>query len=383
MKKIGVIGMGRLGLAFALSLERSGFEVWGSDLNQKRLEKIRNKELKSPEPFVEKYISKNKNLSLTTNNCKVAKFSEVCFVIVRTPSKPGGGYDHSQVDSVLDDVESLKPKNKPEKVAICSTVMPGYTDKVASQIQSDLFYNPEFIAQGNIIDDQENPDLVLVGSPDGEKDEDLHHIYNKMTKNSPSFHFMDRKSAEIAKIALNCFCTTKISFANMVGDLVKEVGHDPNEVLDAIGDDSRVGHEYLNYGFGYGGPCFPRDNRALAKAGESFGVDMPISKATDEMNEQHLDNQIGRFVQKYHPDNTQVVFKGEHIDKTRLPNSEKEKVVLEPITYKPAVDILKESQQLEFAKRIADIGYEVVVADTPETIQQLHSENFKFLECKN
>lgn len=362
-KTISVIGIGRLGLPFALSLERSGYDVIGCDIREDYVKDLRRKMVDTPEPLVEKYLRDATDFFATTDAEYAVKHSDITFVIVKTPSKPNGRYDHSQIESVVDDIRSVEKGSN--KLVIMSTVMPGYTDDLDSRLENyDIFYNPEFIAQGRIVEDQENPDMVLVGTPDGSADHDLSEIYHEMTDNNPPISFMPRLSSEITKLTLNCFCTTKISFANMVGDLVKEVGQDPHAVLEAIGHDDRVGHEYLGYGFGYGGPCFPRDNRAIATFGNDHGHDMKISIATDEINEQHLDFQVKEFLENHDKDE-KVVFPGEHVD------YDGDGVEVCSVTYKPGVAILRESQQLEFAKRLAGEGYDVEVHDDKRTIENL------------
>ena len=109
---------------------------------------------------------------------------------------------------------------------------------------------------------------------------------------------MNALSAEITKLSLNCFLTTKISFANMIGDISEKVGGETSKILNAIGSDSRVGNKYLGYGYGYGGPCFPRDNRALSIFANDNEIDAVISKATDKMNVKHLEYQLNMFYRK-------------------------------------------------------------------------------------
>lgn len=173
-----------------------------------------------------------------------------------------------------------------------------------------------------------------------------------MIASDPIVNKMSRLEAEITKLSVNCFLTTKISYANMIGDIANKMGCNPDKILSAIGSDSRIGNKYLKSGFGFGGPCFPRDNRALAKCAECVGVDALISKATDEMNKKHLQYQIEEFVKK-NPD--------KHIP-----------VEMEYVTYKKESPILEESQQLQFALQLKELGYSVKLLDTrPEVLEQL------------
>ena len=126
--------------------------------------------------------------------------------------------------------------------------------------------------------------MVLIGQGNTEAGDILQKMYEDMTLNKPRIHRMSRVEAEITKIGLNCFLTTKISYANMIGDIVTKSGGNPDTVLSAIGDDTRIGDKYIKYGYGYGGPCFPRDNRVLALYAEDLGIDALISKASDSSN---------------------------------------------------------------------------------------------------
>jgi nucleotide sugar dehydrogenase len=159
---------------------------------------------------------------------------------------------------------------------------------------------------------------------------------------------MSRTEAELTKLSVNCFLTTKISYANMIGDIAGRLGCNSNKVMEAIGNDSRIGSKYLKPGFGFGGPCFPRDNRALAKCGEEVGVDAVISKATDEMNEKHLQYQIEDFV-KSNPDINKIV-------------------EIDFVTYKKDSILIEESQQLKFVCALQTLGYTINILDQREEV---------------
>jgi UDPglucose 6-dehydrogenase len=165
---------------------------------------------------------------------------------------------------------------------------------------------------------------------------------------------MSVTEAELTKLSVNCFLTTKISYANMVGDICNRYGANPSKVLSAIGTDSRIGGKYLNYGYGFGGPCFPRDNRALSKCAEEVGVDAVISKATDVMNELHLEYQVQDFF-------------------TKNPNKDIP-VEIEYVTYKKDSTSIEESQQLKFALELKNMGYNVKLKDQrPEVLNQIQN----------
>jgi len=366
MKRVSVIGVGRLGICFALTLERAGYEVLGVDLFPGYVKQINDKTLESDEENVEEYLQASKNFRATTDLKEAVDFSDILFIVVATPSLENGRYDHSQVDFIVDSMISYNlGADKDKQFIICCTTMPGYCDSVQHRFNDyeynfTVSYNPEFIAQGTILRDQAFPDTVLIGEGSPEAGDVLQEMYEKMTLNEPNINRMSKIEAEITKIGLNCFLTTKISYANMIGDIVSKAGGSPKAVLSAIGADSRIGNKYINYGYGYGGPCFPRDNRVLALYAQDLNIDALISIASDQTNEQHLRFQIEEFVKSN--------------DKSKIVN-------LKRVTYKPESTLLVESQQLAFAVGIAEQGFKVNIEERAvviEQLKQIHGDLFTY-----
>lgn len=353
MRHIGVIGIGKLGICFALNAERKGWRVTGVDVSKQLVMEINRREMESEEPLVTTFLRNSKHFSATNDLSEVITDEvDTLLVFVATPSLPDGGYDHSQVDRVAEQLISFGKRKKTVQLVVGCTTMPGYCDTLATRLELlnySVSYCPEFIAQGSIMRDQLHPDQVLIGEADKEAGDAIEAFFLAFCDNTPQFCRMGRLSAEIAKIATNCFLTTKISFANSIGDLAVKAGADPDAILSAIGADSRIGPKYLRYGFGFGGPCFPRDNRALGRFADEVGYELLLSKATDEVNRRHLD------------------FQFEEAMKTDGP------VVFDHVSYKKDSSILEESQQLLLAVRLAEAGREVVVRDTPSVISKLQS----------
>ena len=278
---------------------------------------------------------------------------------------PSGRYDHSQVDLLCDKLIEFGVQQTTKNLVICCTVMPGYTDIIAEKMREynyTVSYNPEFIAQGTVLRDQAQPDIVLIGEGSETAGNIIQEIYERHTTNEPTICRMKPIEAEIAKISLNCYCTTKIAFANMVGDIVLNSGGNPDVVLNAIGSDSRINHKYLGYGFGYGGPCFPRDNRALSIYANDIECPAKISIATDESNDVHFEMQVKRFQEE---------------------NKKGTSVTIDSVAYKKGTTILEESQQLKYAIRLAELGYRVTIKDYKEVIDFLkrsHDDLFIYEE---
>ena len=363
-EKIAVIGVGKLGLCFALNLERSGFTVWGVESQQEYLKSLQERTFRSSEPQVNELLSDCKHLQLTNDlNCIIEQKITDIFVMVATPSLPDGGYDHSQVERVVERLVALADPKAPRNLYIGCTTMPGYCSELGKRLAPfgyTVSYNPEFIAQGDIIKNQLRPDQVLIGEADERVGDRLQSIYERMVLNRPVYCRMDPLSAEIAKLATNCFLTTKISFANSIGDLALKAGAQPDKILSAIGADSRIGPKYLGYGFGFGGPCFPRDNRALGKFGDMVDYPLIISKATDQVNDDHFQFQLKQYLARY---------------------SKGAEVVFEGVAYKRGTSQITESQQLRLAVALVQLGRMVVIRDSAEVVEQvraLHAGLFKF-----
>jgi nucleotide sugar dehydrogenase len=342
---ISILGVGKLGLCLALNLERSGFNIIGVDVSQHYVDSLTEKTFTTTEPYVNEYLKQSQNIRFTTR-LKDALLNDVIFIVVRTPSTDDWKYDHSQIESIAEQLIKLgKQKTRKDLIINCTT-FPGYCRTLQTKLEEYNYYisyNPEFIAQGTIIKDQLNCDNVLIGEADEYAGHLIEGIYKQMCESNPIINRMTPTEAELTKLSVNCFLTTKISYANMVGDIAERLGCDANRVLSAVGTDSRIGSKYIKPGFGFGGPCFPRDNRALAKCGEELGVDAIISKATDEMNEKHLEYQIKQFI-KTNPDKTRIV---------EIPF----------ITYKAESTLIEESQQLKFAIRLKELGYTIKILD--------------------
>jgi len=364
---ISVIGVGKLGLCLSLNLEKKGFNVLGVDIVDNYISLLNSKTFKSFEPYVTEYLQKSKKIKFTTDLQSSLK-NDVIFVVVQTPSTSDGKYNHKYIEKIAEKLISFGKQNKRKDLIINCTTFPGYCDSLHKKLNKYNYYvsyNPEFIAQGSIIQDQLMPESILIGGYDEYAEKLISDIWLKVVESKPFYHKVSRIEAEIIKLSVNCFITTKISFANMVGNMVKKIGGDEDKVLNVIGESYRVGSigkSYLKYGFGYGGPCFPRDNRALAVFAKELGVPSDISVSTDMFNKKHLDFQIKEFIQN---------------------NDTKKPVKLTGVTYKKDSHIIEESQQLAYAVGIAKAKFDVTIIDTKdvlEKVKNLYGNLFKYEE---
>lgn len=353
MQKIAIIGIGKLGLCLALQLEMAGYEVLGIDIDTGYIQDINDRSLRSSEPGVEEALRNARGFRAGRSEQLKEFDALVILIAVATPSLPAGGYDHSMIDAVLHGLYEMGPAPHRKEVVICCTTLPGYCDSRAAEAEQHNYYisyKPEFIAQGSIMHNLQYPDQVLIGEADAVSGDVIEALFSAIHKNEPAVHRMDRLSAEITKLATNCFLTMKIAFANAVGDLCGQAGADAEKTLAAIGSDSRIGNKFLQYGFGYGGPCFPRDNRAFEFFARSLGYTLPLSKASDEANKLHLDFQFQQYMQAY-PNGDPIHFYS--------------------LTYKKGTSILEESQQLALAVKLGKAGKKIVIHESDDVISQV------------
>ena len=353
MNNVSVIGVGRIGLCFCLSLERAGYNVVGCDINQDYVDAINNKTFVSHEPGVNERLAVSERFLATTDISKAVDHARVIFVLVRTTSEPDGRYNVSQVESVVNSLIKMGTQEKEKHFVLSSNVNPGYSDWVAAALRPHnwvVTYNPEMIAQGTFMKNQAYPDCIYIGTDDEEPANEIEEIYNNMCLNEPKIFKNSRLETELTKVSLNCLLTVKISYANMVGDLAVKMGADPHKVLSAVAGDGRTNPKYLGYGYGFGGPCFPRDTRAFIRCCELNKVSADMCRAANSINSKHLDFQVQDYMNK---------------------NDKNKEVQLDGVTYKKGVTSIEESQQLIYAVRLAENGYSVTINETKPVVEEI------------
>jgi nucleotide sugar dehydrogenase len=352
--KVGVIGAGRLGICFALLLEKAGYEVVASDVREDYVRSLQERKIDTHEPGVQQLLSKSINITFKTGNLDVIRECDILYTLVATPSLSDGSYDVSAIWRVINDIQQSGLNVEGKSFVIGCTINPGDCEIIQKQLEPygiDVFYNPEFIAQGSIIKDLQNADMVLIGG-NGNHLEVLNEIYTKIQVTEPHVYNMSTTAAEIVKLAVNCFLTTKISYANMVGEVMSLSGLEDeiSQVLNAIGADTRVGSKYLKYGYGFGGPCLPRDNRSFAAYAKKLGLEYNLGKTTDDFNNEHA-----KFLKNY------FIRKNER----NLP------FWFQSIAYKEGTDILAESQQYRLCTDLLDVGHKVYVHENCVILDQV------------
>ena len=293
-----VIGLGKLGSPLAACLAAKGLTVIGVDLDPRKTETLNRGEAPVHEPGLPEMIRQSQGRLKATSDIEAAvRDSEITFIVVSTPSEPSGGFSLRFVDPVCRAIgRVLAAKSDYHVVALTSTVMPGTTggpvrellEKASGkQMGKDfgLCYSPEFIALGSVIRDFLNPDMLLIGESDARAGDCLANLYAQVCENKPAVARMSFVNAEITKLAVNTYVTTKISYANMLARICEQLpGANVDVITSALGNDTRIGPKYLKGAVSYGGPCFPRDNLALAQLARNLGVPPDLAQAVDRFN---------------------------------------------------------------------------------------------------
>ena len=355
--RVVVAGLGKLGLPMAAVFAESGHEVVGVDPVQPVVDALNDGRVLIDEPGLPGMIAANRErISATTDYADAIPGAEMTFIIVPTPSGDDGAFINDYVVTALEQIGAvLRDNPQPHLVAVTSTVMPGATAAVLAPAFEQalgrplgdgvsLCYSPEFIALGSVIRDLQTPDFVLIGADDESEGQRLADFYLGIGggRDVP-VQVMNWVNAELAKISVNSFVTMKITYANMLAGICEGLpGGDVDVVTQAIGLDTRIGRRYLRGGPPFGGPCFPRDNRALGVAAEAVGAPWDLAAATDHMND-GLAERIADAV-------TQAT-------------SEGDTVAVLGLAYKDNTPVVEESAGAKVAAALAARGRTVVVHD--------------------
>lgn len=352
--RISVFGLGKLGAPLAAVLASRNHEVIGVDVDPRPIRQINAGVAPVNEPDLQALMERCEHLSATTSVETAIHATDVSFVIVPTPTNGSGGFSNEHVLRAVSEIGcALRSKDSYHLVTVTSTVMPGSTGGEISETlerSSDrrvgrdvgLCYNPEFVALGSVVRDMLRPDLILIGESDRRAGDVLAALYGETCDNNPPIERMNFVNAELTKIAVNTFVTTKISYANMLADICDRLpGADVDTVTGALGQDSRIGPKYLRGALSYGGPCFPRDNVALGALARRVGAPADIAEATDRINTRQIER-LATIVRK------------------RLKGGT---VGILGLAYKPGTDVIEESAGIALAEALARSGYRVVVFD--------------------
>ena len=340
----------------AAAIASKGYDVIGVDLNPEVVDALATGKTPVFEPGLQELLGEHHDRIAATSSYETAiEASDITFVVVATPSDDSGGFSLRYVLPVCESIgRELAKKQTYHLVVMTSTVLPGAMEneirpalEAASgkRIGSDvgLCYSPEFIALGSVIRDLLNPDFALIGENDARAGDLLEEFYRSIHEREAHIARMNLVNAEITKLAVNTYVTTKISFANMLAGICERMPRaDVDVVTSAIGHDRRIGHLYLRGALGYGGPCFPRDNVALTYLARTLGAPAELAAATDALNKDQIPHLMDVVRSKLVPGGTVAVL---------------------GLSYKPDTDVVAESQGLMLAKALLEEGISVVAYD--------------------
>ena len=298
--KINLIGLGKLGYPMSLFLSSSGYKIQCFDINSSIYEKIKGDNYLSHEENISDFVEYKNNLFYYDSIKSSFAETDISFITVPTPSKIDGSFSLDIVKLILDDLgvylKNNNIKKNPYLINICSTVSPYSCDRelipylennynLKEGVDFVLIYNPYFVALGSVVKTLLNPDFVLIGTRNKDKINNLLNIYKSIYSKDVKFKFLSLKEAEITKIFVNTFLTLKISFSNYVQLLSYEDKElSASRILDAIGEDKRIGKAFLQPGLPYGGPCLPRDNNAVINFANKLDVESSLNKSTELVN---------------------------------------------------------------------------------------------------
>jgi UDPglucose 6-dehydrogenase len=357
--RVAVVGLGKLGAPLAAVLASKGNHVVGIDVSPEAVGLLNDGQAPVDEPGLQELVSGSRERITATTDLGAAADADVTILLVPTPSDERGAFSNAHVLAAVEDVgRGLRGRDEYHVVVVGSTVMPGSCEgEIRPALESasgrrvgetlGLCYSPEFIALGSVIRDMLEPDMVLIGESDPRAGEVLERLYGGVTENDPPFRRMSLVNAELTKIAVNTYVTMKISYANTLADMCERLpGADVQAVTDALGLDTRIGPRYLRGAISYGGPCFPRDNKAFALLARDIGAQSLLAEATDAVNVAQTDR-LARVVQSRLEAGNSVGILG--------------------LAYKPDTGVIEESPGVALARLLGNAGYEVLVYDPVAT----------------
>lgn len=358
--KIAVIGTGYVGLVAGACFAETGNDVCCVDIDEKKIEGLRNGIIPIYEPGLETLVIKNGEkgrLQFSTELKSSVEEAEIIFIAVGTPQDEDGSADLRHVLGVAEGIG--KYMNGPKIIVDKSTVPVGTAAKVTSVIKEhtdhefEVVSNPEFLKEGAAIDDFLKPDRVVVGVSSEKAARIMKKLYAPFVRTNNPIIIMDVVSAEMTKYAANSMLATRVSFMNEVALLCERVGADVSDVRVGIGTDSRIGMPFLFPGIGYGGSCFPKDVQAFIKTGEEHGLELKIARAVEDVNARQKQVIVEKIVSFYGKDLSSKKF------------------AIWGLAFKPRTDDVREAPAIVICKELLDRGATLAVHD-PEALGTFH-----------
>lgn len=379
--KLTVVGTGYVGLVTGTCFADMGNDVWCVDIDEKKIDNLKKGIIPIYEPGLEEMVKRNHaegRLRFTTNLQEGLKESLMVFIAVGTPPGEDGSADLQYVLQVASDIGQ-----NIEKYTIVidkSTVPVGTANKVKAkiieelekrgknEIEVDVVSNPEFLKEGDAVEDFMRPERVIVGTDNVRTAEILRELYDPFTRRDERFYVMDIHSAELTKYAANAMLATRISFMNEVSQLCEVTGADIEMVRKGLGSDSRIGKSFLYAGLGYGGSCFPKDVKALIRTSNEYGIDCNLLTAVEDVNKRQRMKFVDKILNHYDQNIKDVTFS------------------VWGLAFKPQTDDMREAPAVDIINALREKGAKFKVYD-PIALENareiLGNDNIEYISSSN
>ena len=351
---ITILGTGYVGLVSGTCFSEFGFDVCCVDKDKDKINNIKNDIIPIYEPGLQNLVKKNKNsgrLSFSNDIDQNIKKADIVFIAVGTPSRRGDG--HADLTYVYEAAEKIAKNLDGYTVIVNKSTVPVGTGaevkniikKINSNALFDVVSNPEFLREGNAIEDFMRPDRVVVGIETEKAKQLMSIIYKPLYLIETPILFTDLNTAELIKYSANAFLAVKISYINQMSDLCEKVGADVHDVAKGIGLDKRIGSKFLHPGPGYGGSCFPKDTLALVQTAKEYDLNLSLVETVVKYNKQRKSDMADKIIEAFNN------------------NCQNKKISILGLSFKPETDDMRDSPSLDIIPILQEKGFDISVYD--------------------
>lgn len=379
--RVAIIGTGYVGLVTGTCFAEMGNDVWCVDVDEEKIGKLKNGIIPIYEPGLKEMVDRNQaynSLKFTTDISEGIESAEITFIAVGTPTGKDGLAD---IQAVLQVARSIGKYMKHHMYVVDKSTVPvGTAEKVrkviqveldsrGSELTFDVISNPEFLKEGNAVNDCMKPDRVVIGVDNERAESVMRELYKPYFMNNEKFIIMDIVSAEMTKYAANSMLATKISFINEISNICELVGADVNKVRLGIGSDSRIGFSFIYPGCGYGGSCFPKDVQALIKTAREFGYDSRLLQSVEYVNNAQKQVIVRKVKERFGNDLTGL------------------NLAVWGLAFKPDTNDMRESAAITIVNALTEAGAKVTAYD-PKAVKEARdyylrdNRNVSYVESK-
>jgi len=351
---ITILGTGYVGLVSGTCFSEFGFDVCCVDKDKDKINNLKNDIIPIYEPGLQNLVKKNKNsgrLSFSNDIDQNIKKADIVFIAVGTPSRRGDG--HADLTYVYEAAEKIAKNLDGYTVIVNKSTVPVGTGaevkniikKINPDALFDVVSNPEFLREGNAIEDFMRPDRVVVGIETEKAKQLMSIIYKPLYLIETPILFTDLNTAELIKYSANAFLAVKISYINQMSDLCEKVGADVHDVAKGIGLDKRIGSKFLHPGPGYGGSCFPKDTLALVQTAKEYDSNLSLVETVVQYNKQRKSDMADKIIEAFNN------------------NCQNKKISILGLSFKPETDDMRDSPSLDIIPILKEKGFDISVFD--------------------